>query len=264
MKQRTLGRTTANTASTAKGLECRDESSRGRRKLLTLKYFAVPAVSPYLMAFRTFKFARALLFAAWLGAPAFAAEPDALARIGAQLEQYPVVRSEFVQTKQMAALKRPLVTSGRLVYARQFGVLWQIEAPFRMSYLLGEERIVEIGSDGARRERGMREVPGLAQVGQVFRALLGADAGALQPYFDLAVHGDPGRWEIVLTPRQAQLAQFVKEMRLSGGRFVETISISEAGGDSTQIRLRNTQGASAPSAAELPLFGSIAGSAAKP
>jgi hypothetical protein len=179
---------------------------------------------------------------------------DSLARIASQIEQYPVVRSEFVQTKQMAALKRPLMTTGRLVFSRQYGVLWQIEKPFRMSYIIGDERIVEISSDGVRRERGLREVPGLAQVGRVFRALLGANTAALQEYFDIAVQGDVEQWQIELKPRQEQLAQFLTGMRLSGSRYVEEIRISEAGGDSTQIRLLKTQGDSVPSAAELLLF----------
>jgi hypothetical protein len=191
-------------------------------------------------------------------------QPDALARIGAQIEQYPVVRAEFTQSKQMAAMKRPLVTSGRLVYSRRHGVLWQIEQPFRMSYVLGEDRIVEIGADGVRRERGLRDVPGLAQVGRVFRALLGANTTALREYFDATAHGDPGKWEIELKPRQPQLAQFLTGLQLSGGRFVDSITIGEAGGDSTRIRFRNSQGASAPSDAELQLFGESLKDPAKP
>jgi hypothetical protein len=187
--------------------------------------------------------------------PAQASEPDALARIGAQIEQHAVVRAEFTQSKQMTAMKRPLVTSGRLVYSRKHGVLWQIEQPFRMSYVLGEDKIVEIGADGVRRERGLRDVPGLAQVGRVFRAMLGANTSALREYFDASVHGDPAKWEIELKPRQPQLVQFLTGLQLSGGRFVDSIQISEAGGDSTQIRFRNSQGASAPSDAELQLFG---------
>ena len=189
---------------------------------------------------------------------------DTLARIASQIEKYPVVHAEFVQTKQMAALKRPLVTTGRLTFSRSHGVLWQIEQPYRMSYVLGEERIVEIGSDGVRRERGLREVPGLAQVGRVFRALLGANTSALQEYFDLALKGDASKWELELKPRQAQLAQFLTVMRLDGASFVEGITISETGGDSMQIRLRNAQGASVPSEAELQLFGSDAAVSAKP
>jgi len=181
---------------------------------------------------------------------------DILSQIGAQIEQYPVVRAEFVQTKQMAALKRPLVTSGRFTFSRKHGVLWQIEKPYRMSYVLGETRIVEIGSDGVRRVRENRDVPGLAQVGRVFRAMLGANTDALREYFDAAVQGDPARWSIALKPRQSQLALYLSGMQLSGGRFVEEIRISETGGDSTQIRFGNSQGATDLNETELLLVGS--------
>ena len=194
----------------------------------------------------------------------FALASDTLAQIGAQIEQYPVLRAEFVQTKQMAALKRPLITRGQLTYSRQNGVLWQIEQPYRMSYVLGEERIVEISGDGIRQERGLREVPGLAQVGRVFRAMLGANTTALQENFDVTVQGDIGKWEITLKPRQAQLSQFLTGMQLSGARFVENITITEAGGDSTQIRFQNSQGVNQLNGAELQLFGNNTASAAKP
>jgi hypothetical protein len=133
--------------------------------------------------------------------------------------------------------------------------LWQIEQPYRMSYVLSEEKMVEIGADGSRRERSLREVPGLAQIGRVFSALLGADTAALGKYFDASAQGGTVKWEIELKPRDPQLAQFLTRLQLSGGHFVDSIRIGEAGGDTTQIRFRNTQGASAPSAAELLLFG---------
>ncbi len=180
---------------------------------------------------------------------------DILSQIGTQIEQFQVTRAEFVQTKQMAALKRPLVTSGHLTFSRQHGVLWQIEKPYRMSYVLGESRIVEIASDGARRVRETRDMPGLAQVGRVFRAMLGANSNALREYFDVAAQGTPSQWTIELTPRQSHLAQFLSGMRLSGGRFVEEIRISEASGDTTQIRLSNSQGAAALNDGEMALLG---------
>lgn len=205
---------------------------------------------------------RLLPIIALLIPPSFcAAEPDTLARISAQIEQHPVLRAEFTQTKQMAAMKRPLVTVGRLVYSRHLGVLWQIEKPYRMSYVLGEEKIVEIGADGVRRERGLGEVPGLAQVGRVFRAMLSADTSALREIFEASVQGDTAKWEIELKPRQSQLAQFMTGLQLSGGRFVDSIRIGETGGDTTLIRFRNSQGAGAPSAAELQLFGGATSSA---
>lgn len=198
---------------------------------------------------------RAFLFGGMtLLVPFTARSADALSELSSRIEQYPVVRAEFVQTKRMAAMKRPLVTSGRLTFSRKQGVLWQIEQPYRMSYVLGETRIVEIGSDGARRVRETRDVPGLAQVGRVFHAMLGANPAALREYFDVAVQGDAARWTVELKPRQAQLAQFLTGLQLSGGRFVEEIRIGETGGDSTQIRFRNSQSADALTEAEAQLF----------
>lgn len=184
-----------------------------------------------------------------------AAEPDTLTRISTQIEQHAVVRAEFTQSKQMAALKRPLITSGHVVFSRRHGVLWQIEQPYRMSYILGEDRIVEIAADGARRERSLRDVPGLTQIGRIFRALLGANTPALRDAFEIGVLGDPAHWEIKLQPREAQLAQFLNGLFLTGGRFVESIRIDEAGGNTTLIRFRNTRGDEAPNDAELALFG---------
>ena len=115
-----------------------------------------------------------------------------------------------------------------------------------------------------RRQRGLRDVPGLAQVSRVFRAMLGADTAALQDYFDISVQGDVGQWDIRFKPRQAQLAKFLTGMQLSGGHFVDSITINEAGGDSTLIRFRHTQGAAEPSAAELQLFGHPASGSPSP
>lgn len=201
-------------------------------------------------------FARFVVMTGMLVGVSSGAWADLLEDLSARVAQYPVVRAEFTQTKQMAAMKRPLVTRGRLTFSRSQGVLWQIEQPFRMTYVLGETRIVEIGSDGARKVRETRDVPGLAQVGRVFHAMLGANPAALREHFDVTGHGDTGRWGLELKPRQAQLAQFLTGLQLSGGRFVEEIRIGEAGGDSTQIRFGNSQEAEALNEAEVQLFGS--------
>jgi hypothetical protein len=190
------------------------------------------------------------------------ARAELLDELAAQAAAYPLVRAEFVQTKRMAAMKRPLLTRGRLTFLRGRGVLWQIEQPYRVTYVLGESRIVEIGEDGARRAREARDMPGLAQVGRIFQAMLGANTEALREHFELAARGeekregekDARRWTLELKPRQAPLAQFLDGLRLSGARFVEEIQIDEAGGDSTQILLRDSQGAETPTGDEARLF----------
>ena len=177
-----------------------------------------------------------------------------LTRVASQLDQHAVVRAEFVQSKQVAALKRPLVTSGHLLFSRQHGVLWQIEHPYRVSYILGEDRVVEIAADGSRKERLARDLPGLAQVGRVFRAMLGANTSALRNHFDLQIQGEPQRWVLTLKPQQAQIAQFIEQLEIRGGAFVSEIHVQEAAGDSTHIKLRNSAGGAGLTEQEQKLF----------
>lgn len=180
-------------------------------------------------------------------APVHAAETSMLKRIGSKIERHHVVHADFTQTKQMAALKRPLITTGHLIFLREEGVLWQIEKPYRIAYLLSDEKIVEIAADGSRTERGQRDVPGLAQIGRVFHAMLGAQTDILHEYFNVSVEGNEKKWRIILTPRHAQIAQFLTQLQLSGGQFVDQIRILEAGGDTTQIRFTNSRGSKLPS-----------------
>lgn len=187
-----------------------------------------------------------------------ATEADMLDKVGKNIEQYPVIRAEFTQTKQMQALKRPLISTGQLTYSRNHGVLWQIFQPFHISYVLGEDKIMEIDANGVRKEKGVREVPGLAQVGRLFRALLSADASTLHSYFDVTAHGDTDKWQLILKPRQQQISKSLSLIELSGSQFVETIVMNEARGDTTTIAFRKTQGAKALSDSESQLFGTPA------
>ena len=180
---------------------------------------------------------------------------DIATRLGTRLEQTPVLRAEFEQKKEMAAFKKPLITSGRLIFAKQQGVLWQIEKPLKLAYVLQETRMVEIGEDGVAQIKTTQDVPGLAQVGRIFRALLGGQTKALADLFDSTGSGDPDRaWTLTLTPRNQQVAQFIKRITLTGGQHVDSIRIEEAGGDNATIRFKNTVEAKVLSAEELTRF----------
>ncbi|NOU41367.1 MAG: outer membrane lipoprotein carrier protein LolA [Methylotenera sp.] len=198
--------------------------------------------------------ALALLTVVFSSTAVSAAEVDLLNKIGHKIEQHAVIRAEFTQTKQMQALKRPLITTGKLTYSRSYGVLWQILQPYNISYVLGEDKIIEIDANGLRKERSFRDVPGLAQVGRVFRAILGANVSALNTYFEVTAQGDTDKWKLALIPRQQQLLKSLSLIELSGGQFVETIIITEASGDTATLRFRKTLGATDLIDTELQLF----------
>lgn len=175
----------------------------------------------------------------------FAAVPTthaapALKQLTARLDQARVVHAEFTQTKTLQALKRPLRTSGRVVFARGQGVLWLIEKPYQASYALGAETVTEIGPDGARRVRAAREVPALAQVGRVFEAIFQGDVRGLEEHFEVKVGGDADKWRVDLTPKPA-LERFLKSIVARGGRFLDVIEVEETRGDRTRIEFHDAR-----------------------
>lgn len=189
---------------------------------------------------------------------AFAEESNILKQISSRTEQYAVLRADFTQTKRVAAMKRPLITSGKLLYAKEHGVIWQITQPYVISYILSNEQVIEISSDNRRKVRSVNELPGLAQINRIFRAMIAADTQVLDTYFDtkaLSQTNSDAPWQVLLTPKQAQVSRFIKQINVTGNQFVESIQISEASNDNTDIVFTHTEGAQTLNDNELKLFG---------
>ncbi|HNI82955.1 MAG TPA: outer membrane lipoprotein carrier protein LolA [Rhodocyclaceae bacterium] len=183
----------------------------------------------------------ALCLGLWLAVTSLAgdAAPN-LAQLATKLDKAGVIHAGFAQTKILQALKRPIRTSGRMVFARGQGVLWQIDKPYQASYALSAEHVVEIGPDGSRKVRAAREVPALAHIGRVFEALFQGDAAALEQYFQVTVGGSPERWRVDLAPKP-ELVRFLKGISAQGGQFLDSIEVHEAQGDVTRIEFRDSR-----------------------
>lgn len=180
--------------------------------------------------------------------------PDLLSLIIAQLSEPAVVRASFVQEKRLAVLSRPIVSRGRVIVSRRDGLIWQIEAPLRMSITFSESRIIETDAEGKHRVHSGSDNRVQAEVGRVFRGLLAADRDILNRYFTLHAEGDVQHWRIDMTPRSAELGKFIKTLQLSGGRHIETIRVDESNSDATLIRLRDAVTADSLSADEQALL----------
>jgi len=161
----------------------------------------------------------------WFIGSASAAD-DLADRIVERLASYPVVRAEFVQERTSASLTKPVSSSGRMVFAREHGVLWQVEAPVKVAL------VFTANGDSAG---GAAQ----AEMGRLIRAIIAGDLRELRTTFELEPRGDLERWTIRLTPRARELAQYLRAIELGGSRHLEGIAIDESNGDRTTMRMRN-------------------------
>jgi hypothetical protein len=148
-----------------------------------------------------------------------------------------VVRAQFVQERLITDMTRPTESRGRIAVSRSDGLLWRIESPLRFTLAFTPTGIIETGPDGVRRLRAQgRSVD--TQIGRVLRGILGADEPTLRESFDATATGSAQRWTIRLAPRAREMARVLREIRLGGGRHLETIEVEETAGNLTTIRMR--------------------------
>ncbi len=179
------------------------------------------------------------------------AAPDA-ALVRQRLQLAPVLRGEFEQTKTIKGFRNALVSHGEFLVARGQGVWWHTQQPFESTLVVTRTRLLTRAADGSTSNMmDAQTEPGLREVNELVFSLLSADLDALGDRFAITAQavGASG-WTLTLVPRDANVAKFLKSATLAGDRYVQSVRIDEARGDSTQIRFARQAPSPALSAAD--------------
>lgn len=161
-----------------------------------------------------------------------------LTAIRQQLDPAPVVRGQFEQTKTLAGFDLPLRSSGRFCFSRDHGVIWQIEQPFAATVVITAEHLRERDGDGPWRQTDSARQPAIAMIHRLSQALMGADLGQLRDHFALQAETDAEHWQLQLSPLDGPMASFLSQAEVRGQATVRHLSLLEAAGDRTDIRLQ--------------------------
>jgi hypothetical protein len=140
----------------------------------------------------------------------------------------------FTQTRTLAALSKPLKTTGSFVLAKGRGVIWQVRKPLSLTYVISPATLLEVGPDGKATRKDPKDVPMVAQMGRIFEALFEGHWKALDDTFTVKPEGTPGHWKITLTPRSRKL-ETLKEIQLTGAGSIERIQVQEPSGDGMEL-----------------------------
>lgn len=174
----------------------------------------------------------ALVFCAGAGV-AEAAAP--VAQIQAMLAKPEQLCGRFEQTKRLAGMKKPLLSSGRFCVVAGKGVLWRTLKPFPNTLRLKRDEIVQLQGERVAMRLDASQEPTVRMINGVLFSLLGGDLGRLDSLFEVdgSVSGDA--WKVALKARNAALARAVGAIALEGGAYVRSIQMVEESGDRTEI-----------------------------
>ncbi|MFL9964689.1 outer membrane lipoprotein carrier protein LolA [Paraburkholderia sediminicola] len=227
---------------------------------MTLRALLVSALS-------TLSVTGAIGMAAWPASAASAAaattapastagNPALVSQVAAHLAQAKGVRAQFTQTQTLAAMKQPLVSSGALLFFRERGVIWRVDAPYKATYVITDAGVTQVDATGRRvSARSAQGTRGVAQISKLMRAMLGGDLSALYSQFDVQAEGSAAQWRMQLTPNQPQLAQSIKRLEMGGGDYLQSLRITLANGDVTRLDFTQGEAVTEPTAAERSLLG---------
>ena len=171
-----------------------------------------------------------------------------LQQLSDQLAKPVVVRGNFIQEKHLRALPTPLVSKGRFVLAKEFGLLWLLNTPLKQDYRISPAGIAR--RDAANGWQLLPNKSAGAEQNRLFLAVLQGDSSGLQRDFELQLKGDAKAWQLTLTPRSMLLQQVFKQINIDGGELVQRIELLETQGDSTLLKMVDSQSVPALSDAE--------------
>lgn len=158
------------------------------------------------------------------------------------------VRSEIQQTKVMKILRRPLVSTGRMIYQRDLGLYWHIERPFPSTLLINSEQMLQQNGDQQLQISAV-DNPVAFGFSQVFFRLLSGNFDQLLQQFELFFLTQQQAslsasqiadtktipWLIGLVPKDPQLLAVVKHIVLVGSDDLSRIELSDHAGDITIV-----------------------------
>jgi Outer membrane lipoprotein carrier protein LolA-like len=144
----------------------------------------------------------------------------------------------FVEQQFLSLLKRPVESSGKLIYDAPDRLEKRTLEPHPESLVLaGNVLTVQRGHRSHVLE--LKSYPQILPFVEGIRATLAGDRSALERVFRLQFSGDLARWTLVLIPSDAQVAKSVSQVQIDGSRDdLLTIEIRQTDGDRSLMTLR--------------------------
>lgn len=156
--------------------------------------------------------------------------------------EQPVVRAHFDQTRTIKDLPQPLQSQGKMLIARDQGLLWDQTSPFPMQLLLDDKRMVQVINGQPPQTITAENNPQMFQFNHLLRALFQADRKVLEENFRVEfVDLGEGRWTLRLTPITTPLDKIFATIDLAGKTYLESIQLNDKQGDRTDIALSQHQ-----------------------
>jgi outer membrane lipoprotein-sorting protein len=179
------------------------------------------------------------LLAAFLSAPALAAWD--VAALMQALAGRPGGKVRFTETKTLAVLNAPVVSSGELIYNPPDRLEKNTLTPKPESLVVERDTLV-LERDGRRRELRLQQYPEVLSIVEAVRGTLVGNRALLEQSYALALSGEAQGWQLTLKPLDERIRRWVKQITVTGrDGQITRIDTEQADGDKSVLQIEPLQ-----------------------
>jgi outer membrane lipoprotein-sorting protein len=141
-------------------------------------------------------------------------------------------QATFTEEKHLSALDQPLLSTGDLSYRRPSYLEKQTKTPRSEQLVVDGNKLTVTDAAGAAKVVDLGTMPEVGAFVDLVRGTLAGDLAALQRHYRVDIEGTARAWRLTLTPTEAQLAGFIRVVRIDGeGTEPRQIDTIQANGD---------------------------------
>ena len=143
----------------------------------------------------------------------------------------------FTETKTVAMLTQPLVLKGTLAYARPDRVEKHVTSPYTEHLVVQGDQLTLSTREGTKRI-AVNSHPLIRSFIEAIRASLAGEVAVLRRLYHIKIQGTQQNWMLTLRPLDAQAAEYLISITLSGhGDRLTAVDIRETGGDRSVMQI---------------------------
>jgi|GEM_PF-2804865 len=148
---------------------------------------------------------------------------------------------QFVQTRTLSILSRPVISSGFLQYETEQGMCWIIQKPYLSVLKINQGGIREVLPDGSERLLLPSGNPLFETFSRVYMGVLLGDFQGLSQDLEMQPGVAAAGWDLKLIPLQKTGMDWLQSIVLSGDAQSTHIVLHEKNGDRNELQFAPVQ-----------------------
>ncbi|MBL4658814.1 MAG: hypothetical protein JKY19_00530, partial [Alcanivoracaceae bacterium] len=158
---------------------------------------------------------RALFFYLFLLNSAYAVDLTLINQLHEKYQNVSYYQANFIQEKQVSYISKLLITQGRLEFALNKGLIWEVKKPLWVKTLITDKGVFK--STKYQQKQKVRDIQ-IKLIAEILTELLTANLDKIESHFKISSvdQSDADNWRINLNPKKMIMKKALKQISLIG------------------------------------------------